>query len=108
MAVLLVVLVAPRFDSGVTPGERPFTTLSGPPGATSGVRLTIMFQPSVTEEAMRQALLDIEGNVVSGPSALGVYIVQIPATPDDDRAIQALIDKLRSHANVVRFVEREP
>ncbi|HEY7445405.1 MAG TPA: hypothetical protein VH701_23460 [Vicinamibacterales bacterium] len=108
MAVLLVVLVAPRFDSAVTPGERPFTTLSGPPGATSGVRLTVMFQPNVTEEAMRQTLLDIDGNVVSGPSALGVYVVQIPARPDDDRAIQTVLDKLRSNANIVRFAEREP
>jgi hypothetical protein len=107
MAVLLVVLVSPQFDYGVTPGEPPFTTLSGPPGSTEGVRLTIMFQPSVTEGAMRQALLEIEGTVVSGPSALGVYIVQIPAR-DDDRAIQAVIDKLRNNASVVRFVEREP
>jgi hypothetical protein len=66
-----------------------------------------MFHATVTEEAMRQTLLSVGGRIVSGPSALGVYIVQIPAR-DDDRDVQAIVDTLRSNTNVVRFVEREP
>lgn len=109
-AVLVIVLVGPRSDSdsGVTRGGEPFTTLSGSPGAAAGVRLTLMFQPSTTEDAMRRTLLELEGNVVSGPSVLGVYVVQLPARTDDDREVQAVIDKLRSNTSVIRFVEREP
>lgn len=97
--VLLAVLVT---------RDQPFTTLSGSSGAGSGVRLTVMFQPTTTEDMMRQTLLDIEGTVVSGPSALGVYVVQLSERSDDDREVQDAIDKLRTQTRVIRFVEREP
>ena len=109
-AVLIIVLVGPRPDSDpdVTPGERPFTTLSGSSGAAAGVRLTVIFEPTITEDVMRRTLLEIKGSVVSGPSALGVYVVQLSGQKDDDREVQAVIDKLRSNTSVIRFVEREP
>lgn len=98
--VLLAVLV--------TRDGRPFTTLSDSASAGAGVRLTVMFQPTTTEDMMRQTLLDIEGSVVSGPSALGVYVVQLSVPADDDRRVQDAIDKLRTQTRVIRFVEREP
>jgi predicted anti-sigma-YlaC factor YlaD len=99
VVLLIVVLVGPR---------QQFTTLSGSGGGATGARLTVMFQPDVTEDAMRQTLLEIEGSIVSGPSALGVYVIQLPTQADNDRAVQAVIDRLRSSTSVIRFVEREP
>jgi hypothetical protein len=67
-----------------------------------------MFQPTVTEAGLREALLGVEGRVVSGPTALGVYVVQLPAEPADEAAVDAAIDALRGRTEVIRFVEREP
>jgi hypothetical protein len=89
--------------------EASFTTLSGgetPAGA--GPRLTVMFQPGATEETIRRALRDVNGTVVSGPSAAGVYLIELPGPSDDARAIDRAIDALRSQTNVVRFVEQQP
>jgi len=101
--LLFVVAVAmPRLR------EQPFTTLSGPAASGGGARLTVIFQPAANEGAMRQALLGVGGRLVSGPSALGVYVVEVATRPDDDAAVQAVIDKLRGQTAVVQFVEREP
>ena len=91
------------------PQDTSFTTLSG--GAASvggGARLTLIFEPTATEAIMRMALLDLGGTVVSGPSALGVYVIELPSPPTDAAAVDAAIEKLRRNAAVVRFVERQP
>lgn len=88
--------------------EQSFTTLSGPGAQSGGARLTVIFEPSISEEALRTALLEIGGHVVSGPSAAGVYIVELPGGADDDSAVEAVITKLRGNRAVIRFVEREP
>jgi anti-sigma factor RsiW len=89
--------------------EQPFNTLSGTgAGAVSGTRLTMMFSPGVTEEAMRRALLEVDARIVAGPSALGVYVVEVPIKPEQDSKIEAVIARLRLNAKTVRFVEREP
>jgi hypothetical protein len=109
-AAVVIIFLAPRFDSnsGAVRDTDSFTTLSGSSGFTSGVRLTVMFQPDVTEEALRRTLLEIEGNVVAGPSATGVYLVQLPGHVGDDREVQIVLDKLRGNRKVIRFAEREP
>lgn len=103
IAVLIILSAVPRVR------DNSFTTLSGPQTpATNGARLTVMFQPGITEEALRRALLDVGGTVVAGPSQLGVYVVQIPAEPGNDAAVDAAISRLRDNKDVIRFVEREP
>jgi hypothetical protein len=84
-----------------------FVTLSGSTGASDRVRLTVMFAPDATEGAIREALRNINGTFAFGPSASGVYIVQIPVASDDEAAVDAAIETLQV-ASVVRFVEREP
>lgn len=102
LVLLLAAVALPR------PGGPAFTTLSGPPPATAGVRVTVIFQPIVTELDMRQALLDVSGSIVAGPSAVGVYVVQLSVRPEDDPAVQAAIDALRANNRVVQFAERQP
>jgi anti-sigma factor RsiW len=87
--------------------ESSFTTLSGSPAASAGARLTVVFVPNATEDAIRQALLDVDGAIVSGPSAAGVYVVRLPGRTDDAR-VEAAIENLRRRSSVIRFVEREP
>jgi anti-sigma factor RsiW len=88
--------------------EPSLTTLSGSTSAPAGTRLTVVFEPGTTEETMRKALLDVGGNVVSGPSVLGVYRVEIQTPPGDEAKVNTVIARLRAMAGVVRFAEIEP
>jgi anti-sigma factor RsiW len=85
-----------------------FTTLSGGNDGTGAPRLTVIFEPGATEEAIRQALRQVGGTLVSGPSAAGVYVVGLPQAGDDTRAVDAAIAALRENRSVIRFVELEP
>jgi len=90
--------------------EPEFVTLSGggATGAVEGTRLTVMFVPDATEAGIRTLLTDIEGTLVSGPSAAGVYVVSVPVEAEDAAAVDAVVEELRAASDVVRFAEREP
>jgi hypothetical protein len=107
-AVVVIVTLAGMLV--VTRQSRPaFETLSGRSAADSGgARLTVAFHPNATEEAIRQALLDVHGAIVSGPSATGIYIVKLATPENDGTATNAAIERLRSRSGIVRFVERQP
>jgi predicted anti-sigma-YlaC factor YlaD len=100
--VLGTVLVLSRLQ------QPEFTTLSGGNGASNAPRLTVVFESSATEEAIRQALQQVGGTLVSGPSAAGVYVVALPKAGDDERAVDAAIAALRENRSVITFVELEP
>jgi anti-sigma factor RsiW len=88
--------------------EPAYTTLSGGDGPAGGTRLTVIFQPAATAEAIRQTLRAVGGNVVAGPSAAGVYVVEL-ATPVEKAAdVETVIDTLRGSTAVITFVERQP
>lgn len=59
------------------PGDAQLAPLSGGTLAT-GVLLQLTFKPTATEARMRQALAGVQGEMVSGPGALGVYTVRVP------------------------------
>lgn len=106
LAIILVfagILVMPRMSN------KAYTTLSGG-GAlgAGGPRLNILFEPQTTEGAMRQVLLESNVTIISGPSALGVYVVELSGRKDNDPAVDMEIERLRAKTGVVRFVERQP
>jgi hypothetical protein len=79
-----------------------YQTLSDPSPATvpsMGVR--VMFSPQATEREIRDLLLGIRGQLVTGPSPLGVYTVEVPADGDPMKAVLA---RLRSEP-LVAFAE---
>jgi hypothetical protein len=89
--------------------EARFGTLSG--GGTpdgSAVRLDVAFHPGVSEKSMREVLLETGGSIVSGPSALGIYVIEIPINAADLSDTEAVIRQLRIKTDVIRFVERQP
>ena len=59
------------------PGRDALTPLSGGTAAV-GTLLQMTFKPTATEARMRQALAAVQGEMVSGPGALGVYTVRVP------------------------------
>jgi hypothetical protein len=67
-----------------------------------------MFQPGVANDVIQRTLSEVGGTVISGPSAQGVYVVELRRRSDNDTEIQGVLERLRSNAAVVRFAEREP
>jgi hypothetical protein len=86
-------------------GERFYRTLSGPSIVEGkGPRLTILFQDGVQEKSVREVILEIDGTIVSGPTALGIYTVELRSemTPEE---LQGVITSLRQRKDTIRFVE---
>ncbi len=91
-----------------TNGDPTYSTAAGDPldgteGAT-GTTLDIIFQPTVTEQRMRELLADVGGKIVAGPSARGSYAIRIPSESDAD--INQVLNTLRGHADAIRFATK--
>ena len=69
--------------------------------AANQVLLTVAFNPQTTELAMRQLLAANGAQILSGPSALGLYTVVVPSTNADAAVIQ-----LRAAKGVVESVQQ--
>jgi anti-sigma factor RsiW len=74
------------------------------------VRLRVAFDENVRLGEMRAALEAVGARIVSGPSAVGFYVVSVRVregqTPG--QALEQAAALLRGRANVVRFVEAAP
>jgi hypothetical protein len=84
-----------------TPAPAPRTeyqTLSESAPAPAGTtRLRLVFAEGTTEKEVRDLLLGIRGQIVAGPSALGVYTVEVPAGPDP---LEKVLAHLRAQPRV--------
>lgn len=69
--------------------------------AADHILLTVAFRPQATEFAMRSTLASASAQIVSGPSALGLYLVAVPKDKADSMAAQ-----LRAVSAVVESVQR--
>lgn len=78
--------------------------LSGAPGVTApanAVLLTVAFSPSASEQAIRQTLSRANAQIVAGPSALGLYMLSVPAGQADQATHQ-----LQEAKGIVESVQR--
>ncbi len=73
------------------------------PGVRGTVLLQATFNPQATEASLRQVLREAHAEIVSGPSALGVYLLRVKA----DEA-EAAIALLRTKVGVVDSVSKAP
>lgn len=99
--LLVGVLVWRELHPG--PGDLPapavYRTLSdAPPARQPARRLRLMFSPDATERQVRHLVLDVRGRITDGPSALGVYTVEVPTGGD---SLQAVLTRLRSEPQVM-------
>lgn len=94
------ILLAPPTPNG---DDAAFATSSGGTGADvrTGTTLNVMFEPTVTEQVLRETLADVGGEIVAGPSQQGGYQVRIDAA--DAGEVARVIGKLRARSDVVRF-----
>jgi hypothetical protein len=80
------------------PAQDPLRALSGG-SATGGQLLQITFKPQATEAQIRTLLAGVQGEIVAGPGALGVYAVRVP-----DLQGAAALEKLRNDSTAVDSV----
>ena len=103
-ALILVLggaLLLPRSGDD-TATDNAYSVASGASGSVpaGGISLDIVFGPAVTEAAMRTLLLELDGEIISGPSPVGVYRVRFA---DSGAQTEQLLDDLRQRTDLVRF-----
>lgn len=104
VAIILLlagVIVWQKLHSGPqgVPAPAVYRTLSDAAPARGPVlSLRVMFSPQATERQIRELLLDVRGEITGGPSHLGVYTVEVPASRD---SLQAVLARLRSESQVM-------
>ena len=80
------------------PAYRTLSESAPAPAAPGTVeRLRLVFAEGTTEQEVRNLLLGIRGQIVAGPSALGVYTVEVPAGPDP---LEKVLAHLRAQPRV--------
>ena len=97
-------LARPRIPAPASPAAPlEYTTLSDPAPSQlpQTTHLRLVFKPGTTEQEIRDLLLGIRGQITAGPSPLGVYTVDVPATPDP---LADVLVHLRKHRQVMLAV----
>ncbi len=83
------------------------TAGSSIPGAHADrVQIAVMFQPGASEAQIRQVLQGLGASIIGGPSALGVYTIELPIARDDAEPLARALKSLRESREVVRFAEQ--
>ncbi len=104
--IFLVALTGLLLHWQQQPAEAPapaplYQTLSqsdpAPATPETTARLRLVFVEGTTEMEARDLLLGIRGQIVAGPSALGVYTVEVPAGPDP---LEKVLSHLRAQPRV--------
>ncbi len=67
------------------------------------VRVRVIFQPTAREEQLHALLKEIRGRIIDGPTADGLYIMEIPAA--DRLAAQQKVQLLNNQSDVIRTAE---
>ncbi len=101
VAALLLIVAVPMLKT--TPEYETLSSGTEQPAA-KGPRLRVVFADSATVGEIRQLLRDIDGNIVAGPTALGVYTVALPAIDHPDQVLAQALTNLRTR-NQVKLVE---
>jgi len=96
--LLIGALVLQQMRSQPAAPPADYVTLSDPaPAAVPTVGVRVMFSPQATEREIRDLLRGIRGQLVGGPSPIGVYTVEVPADGDP---LKVILARLRSEPQV--------
>lgn len=106
-AQLALVIGLVLYIAAVRPVGTAWTTLGGTPvpSKVEGARLHVVLQEEATAEQIAELLGSVKGQIVSGPSAQGVYVV---ATSGTGRAeIESAVAMFQSRQDLVKWVQLE-
>ena len=107
VAQLALVIGLVLYIAAVRPVGTAWTTLGGSPGPSKGegVRLLVILQEDAAASEIAELLASVEGQIVSGPTAQGAYVVAITGT---ERAeAESAVALFRSRPDLVKWVQRE-
>ncbi len=80
-----------------------YRTSTGISGPGTGVRISVIFNENASEREIRQAIEEVRGTIVEGPTAQGFYTVQLPIRPEQTAEMEKDLQTLLQHQRVVRF-----
>lgn len=103
--VVIVMLAALLWRQSIPRPPAAFQTLSDSVTAveSKGLRVRMVFSSEVDEGTLRSLLLEVEGQIIGGPSPYGVYTVELPA--EEDPVVRArLLEEIRARREV-EFLE---
>jgi hypothetical protein len=92
-ALLLVVMLIPQ--------KQAYQTLTAPPVHADGIRINAVFHQEAKEIEIRTLLQQVGATIVDGPSATGLYVLEVGTSTDIDALIQTL-----TASGIVRLAEK--
>ena len=110
-AAMLVIVFQALALSGVIElgGDTAYRTAAtgDPATAPAGPRLLVIFQDGATAADIRTLLERLDGRIVAGPTAKGVFTVELPeVSTTDAAALDRLVAELSGETGIVQFVGR--
>lgn len=94
-SVAACLLIAALFMGPLSRQEETFNTL-GNNVSNSGPVIQLVFHPDTPERAIRSLVLRDQGHIISGPTAQGVYRLELPLDKDP----QWVLERLKAHPDV--------
>jgi hypothetical protein len=82
-----------------------YQTKSDSSGTTA--KLSVIFNENATEGGIRQALEEIHGSIIEGPTAQGRYTIQLAIRLDQTAELDKIIQTLQEKKDIVRSVEEK-
>jgi hypothetical protein len=79
-----------------------YNASSGPSGDPTRANISVMFNPNATEHEISRTIGGIHGIIVAGPTAQGLYTVQLPLRPEQTPEIEQALQTLQQDRSVVR------
>jgi len=104
-AAALVIIIQGGVLLNVLPDRDGYTPLSGAEGDIAV--LQIQFEPTATEAQIREMLQDVNGILIDGPSAVGLYRIQIDVERENEAEIARVMSRLEENSEVVSHVAQE-
>ena len=95
VAMAACLLIAALFIGPLSQRDESFRTL-GNTVPSNGPVIQLVFQPDTPEKSIRSLVLGDQGHIISGPTAQGVYRLELPA----DRDPQQVLERLQHHPDV--------
>jgi hypothetical protein len=84
-----------------------YTTSSGSSSDKASTTIAVGFAVTASEQEIRETILAIKGKIVDGPTALGLYAIQVPIPRERSAEIEQVLQTLRQNSRVIRFAEQK-
>jgi hypothetical protein len=88
------------------PGERGSSEVTVRSVPVQTAQLRVAFQPAATDGEIQSVLKEMRGRIVDGPTAAGLYTVEVPLGAD--ATVARYLKLLRARPEVVRSAEPLP